>query len=435
MTFWPKINTSLEMIKWEHSVFALPFALTGAVLAAGGWPRASQIFWIVSCMVLARSAGMAFNRWADANLDADNPRTKMRAIPAGLLSREFVGGFAVVTSVLFLLAASQLNRLTLLLAPAELAVLLAYSYTKRFTRWSHLVLGFALGIAPTAAWIAIRGSVDRRILVLTLVVLCWVGGFDILYACQDAEHDRRVGLKSIPASIGVPLAFVLARGLHVVMLALLMWLTWLFALGGIAWIGILIVAALLLYEHSIVSPNDLRRMNAAFFTMNGLISAVFFVFIAADILWRRWQVTDYQLVARILLSVICASQGLGTLIIDLNRTHATNPRWAQHARFHLVWQTITVFILSAIEVAIVWWPGPNMDQRFYLAIALTGVPMLGFLGAYIGRKVYDGALSDPNSIPPAHIRVFGRNVRVDLNLAVELVALLMLFVTFALYKH
>jgi 4-hydroxybenzoate polyprenyltransferase len=256
------------------------------MLAAGGWPHASQIFWIVACMVLARSAGMSFNRWADASLDADNPRTNMRAIPAGLLSRDFVAGFTIVASILFLLAASRLNRLTLLLAPAELVILLAYSYTKRFTRWSHLFLGFALGTAPAAAWIAIRGSLDPRILILTLVVLCWVGGFDTLYACQDAEHDRRVGLKSIPASIGVPSAFALARGLHIVMLALLVWLTRLFALGAIAWIGIAIVAALLFYEHLIVSPSDLRRMNAAFFTMNGLISVVFFVFVATDILWR-----------------------------------------------------------------------------------------------------------------------------------------------------
>ena len=284
MKLWHETRTTLEMIKWEHSIFALPFALTGAMLAAGGWPHASQIFWIVACMVLARSAGMSFNRWADASLDADNPRTKMRAIPAGLLSREFVAGFTIVASILFLLAASRLNRLTLLLAPAELAILLAYSYTKRFTRWSHLFLGFALGTAPAAAWIAIRGSLDPRILILTLVVLCWVGGFDTLYACQDAEHDRRV--KSIPASIGVPRAFALARGLHIVMLALLVWLTRLFALGAIAWIGIAIVATLLFYEHLIVSPSDLRRMNAAFFTMNGLISVVFFVFVATDILWR-----------------------------------------------------------------------------------------------------------------------------------------------------
>jgi 4-hydroxybenzoate polyprenyltransferase len=287
MNLWQKVGTTLEMIKWEHSVFALPFALTAAMLATSGWPRFYQVFWIVVCMVLARSAGMAFNRWADADLDSANPRTKMRAIPAGLLSREFVGWFTVAASVLFLLAASQLNRLTFLLAPAELGIVLLYSYTKRFTRWSHLVLGFALGTAPAAAWIAVRGSLDPRILDLTLIVLCWVGGFDTLYACQDAAHDRRVGLKSIPVSLGVPGAFLLARCLHAVMLALSLWLIHLFALGAFSLVGIGLVAALLLYEHLIVSPSDLSRMNAAFFTMNGLISVVFFAFVAADILLGR----------------------------------------------------------------------------------------------------------------------------------------------------
>ena len=208
-------------------------------------------------------------------------------IPAGLLSRRFVGSFTLVTSLSFLVAASQLNRLTLLLAPAELAVVLLYSYSKRFTRWSHLVLGLALGIAPAAAWIAVRGSLDARILVLTFIVLCWVGGFDMLYACQDAEHDRLFGLKSIPASIGIPNAFLLARCLHIIMLASLVWLIHLFGLGILSWAGITAVAVLLLREHLIISPGDLSRMNAAFFTMNGLISVVFFVFVGADILLRR----------------------------------------------------------------------------------------------------------------------------------------------------
>ena len=281
---WRQVGTTLEMIKWEHSVFALPFALTGAVLAASGMPRLGQLVWIVVCMVSARSAGMAFNRWADADLDAANPRTKMRAIPAGLLSREFVGWFTVVASVVFLLAASRLNRLTLLCAPAVLAVLLLYSYAKRFTRWSHLVLGLALGRAPAGAWVAVRGSLDPRILVLTLIVICWVGGFDVLYACQDAEHDRRVGLKSLPVSLGIGGAFWLARGLHLLMLALSVWLIHLFGLGVLAWVGIAVVAALLGYEHSIVSPGDLSRMNAAFFTMNGVVSIVFFGFVAAAVL-------------------------------------------------------------------------------------------------------------------------------------------------------
>ncbi len=278
------ISVTLEMIKWQHSIFALPFALTAAVLAAAGWPQPHQLFWIVACMVLARSAGMSFNRWADAQLDSKNPRTKMRAIPAGQLTKAFVGGFTIVTSLLFLIAAGQLNRITLLLAPIELGLILSYSYTKRFTRWSHLVLGLVLGSVPVAAWVAVRGTLDVRILVLTSVVFCWVGGFDMLYACQDAEHDRKEGLNSIPAAIGVNNAFRLARMLHVAMLALAIWLIHLFALGVFTWIGMGIVAVLLLYEHLIVSPKDLSRMNAAFFTMNGVISIVFFVAVAASVL-------------------------------------------------------------------------------------------------------------------------------------------------------
>jgi 4-hydroxybenzoate polyprenyltransferase len=287
MTLWQNTRTTLEMIKWEHSIFALPFALTAAVLAASGWPRPAQLLWIVACMVFARTAGMAFNRYADATFDAANPRTATRAIPAGLLSRRFVGGFTLVASALFLLAAAQLNRLTLLLAPVALALILFYSYTKRFTRLSHLVLGLVLGTAPAAAWVAIRGAFDPRILVVTAIVLCWVAGFDILYSCQDADHDRAVGLKSIPALLGVAGAFWVARGLHLLMLALCLWLIALFHLGLYAWIGIALVALLLLYEHSIISPRDLRRMNAAFFTLNGFISIIFFLSIAADILVRR----------------------------------------------------------------------------------------------------------------------------------------------------
>jgi 4-hydroxybenzoate polyprenyltransferase len=190
-------------------------------------------------------------------------------------------------AVLFILAAAELNRLTLWLSPVALAVVLLYSYTKRFTRWSHLFLGLSLGLAPTAAWIAIRGTLDPRILVLTLAVLFWVAGFDVLYACQDAEHDRAHGLKSVPAAIGVPAAFWVARSMHAVMLVLLLWLVHLFALGPVALVGIAAVAALLLYEHLIVSPTDLRRLNAAFFTMNGVISVVFFIFVAADLLFHR----------------------------------------------------------------------------------------------------------------------------------------------------
>jgi 4-hydroxybenzoate polyprenyltransferase len=279
-----KFMTTLEMIKWEHSVFALPFALTGAMLAARGLPPSGKVFWICVCMVMARSAGMAFNRWADADFDAANPRTKSRAIPGGLLSRRFVAVFTAAASVLFLVAAAQLNLLTLLLAPAELALVLLYSYTKRFTRYSHLVLGLTLGAAPSAAWIAVRGGLDARILVLTLLVLCWVAGFDTLYSCQDAEHDREAGLKSLPAALGVERAFYLARALHVAMLALAVWLIHLFGLGILSWVGIAAVTGLLIYEHSIISPKDLSRMNAAFFTMNGFISVVFLLSVSAD-LW------------------------------------------------------------------------------------------------------------------------------------------------------
>ena len=271
------------MIKWEHSIFALPFALTGTVLAANGWPSWHVLFWIVMCMVAARSAAMAFNRLVDARLDAANPRTAMRALPVGTLRRGFVGGFVIVTSVVFIVSAAMLNRLTLELAPVALGVVLVYSYMKRITRWSHLVLGLALGIAPAAAWIAVRGSLDVRIVVLTLAVLLWVGGFDILYACQDFEHDRSAGLKSVPQAFGLRRAFSIARFMHIGMMIVLLWLLRLFSLGWLAAVGLAIVGTLLVYEHSIISPGNLRRMNAAFFTLNGVISIVFFLFIAADI--------------------------------------------------------------------------------------------------------------------------------------------------------
>ena len=275
------------MIKWEHSIFALPFALTGSVLAAGGWPRIPVLAWIVVCMVSARSAAMAFNRLVDARLDASNPRTAMRAIPAGRLSAGFVAGFVAFSAGVFLMAAAMLNRLTLELAPLALAIILAYSYMKRVTRWSHLVLGLALGIAPSAAWIAVRGSLDPRIAVLSGAVVLWVGGFDVLYACQDFEHDLAAGLKSVPQAFGLTAAFWIARAMHVGMLCMLLWLVPLFGLGPLALAGIVTVAALLVYEHSIVSPSDLRRMNAAFFTLNGLISIAFFGFFAADVLLRK----------------------------------------------------------------------------------------------------------------------------------------------------
>ena len=281
------LRVTLEMIKWEHSIFALPFALCGAMLAAGGFPSIHQLAWIIIAMVAARSAAMAFNRWADASIDAANPRTSARALPAGHLSPAFVVTFVVVSSALFILAASQLNRMTLWLSPVALAVLLLYSYTKRFTRWSHLVLGFALGIAPAAAWIAVRGSLDPRILLLTAAVTFWVGGFDVLYACQDFDFDRESGLHSIPRYLGIRRALWVARAFHMIMLALLVALLWSFGLGKVAVAGVAVVAALLAYEHSLVSADDLSKLNAAFFTLNGIISVLFFVFVAGDLLLRK----------------------------------------------------------------------------------------------------------------------------------------------------
>ena len=281
------LRVTLEMIKWEHSIFALPFALCGAMLAAGGLPSIHQLLWIIVAMVAARSAAMAFNRWADAAIDAANPRTSTRALPAGHLSPAFVVTFVGVSSGVFVLAASQLNRLSLLLSPVALAVLLLYSYTKRVTRWSHLILGLALGIAPAAAWIAVRGSLDPRILLLTAAVTFWVGGFDVLYACQDFEFDQQAGLHSVPRFMGIRGALWVARGFHLVMVGFLVALLLAFGMGKLAAFGVLVVILLLVYEHSLVKSDDLSKLNAAFFTMNGVISVLFFLFVAADLLLRR----------------------------------------------------------------------------------------------------------------------------------------------------
>ena len=274
---------TLEMIKWEHSVFALPFALCGAMLAARGVPTLHQLLWIVVAMVSARSAAMAFNRLADASLDAANPRTQARALPAGELTPNFVRNFVGLSSVVFVIAAFELNRLAFLLSPVALAIILLYSYTKRWTRWSHLVLGFALGIAPAAAWIAVRGSLDSRILLLTAAVTFWVAGFDVLYACQDYAFDEQAGLHSIPRYSGIARSLWIARSLHLIMLVLLALLIFAFGLGPLSTIGVAAVFLLLGYEHSLVSKDDLSKLNAAFFTMNGVIAVVFFIFLALDL--------------------------------------------------------------------------------------------------------------------------------------------------------
>jgi 4-hydroxybenzoate polyprenyltransferase len=288
---WNRLWLTLDMIKFEHSVFALPFALTGAMLAwrDGGFAReglAAKLFWIVVAMVSARSTAMAFNRVLDADIDGRNPRTRMRHLPAGLLSRGFAWGFIAFWSLVFLFAARELNPLCFLLAPVALAVVMGYSATKRFTSLSHLVLGFSLGIAPAAAWIAMRGSLDARILWLTAAVTLWTAGFDIIYSCQDFEFDTEAGLFSMPRRLGIAGALWVSRLLHIGMLACLLMLEQSFELGGLAWAGIAAVAALLIYEHSLVKANDLSRVDAAFFTMNGYVSVIFFVFWASDIFWK-----------------------------------------------------------------------------------------------------------------------------------------------------
>ena len=285
-----RIRTVLEMIKFEHSVFALPFALVGALLAAragGGLPTWRQILWIVVAMVGARSAAMTMNRIADVEYDRRNPRTAGRALPAGELSVGFAWAFAALASAVLVIAAWQLNRLALELSPLALAILFFYSYTKRFTSWSHFVLGFCLGISPAAAWIAIRGSLDARMLILCAAVTLWVGGFDVLYACQDVDFDRAAGLHSIPKKLGIAKALLFARAMHVVMVALLAWLAWSFHLAWPAWAGIVVVAALLAYEHSLVKANDLSKINAAFFTVNGYISLLFLLFWGAAAIAMR----------------------------------------------------------------------------------------------------------------------------------------------------
>ena len=280
-------GTTLEMIKWEHSVLTLPFGLTGAVLAARGIPNLHTSVWIIVALVAARSAAMAFNRLVDADIDAENPRTKIRALPAGKLSKQFVLGFVVVTSAILIFAAWELNPLAFYLSPVALAIVFFYSFTKRFTRWAHVVLGLAMGIAPAAAWIAVRGSFDARILLLTGAVVFWGAGFDILYSCQDFEFDHSFGVYSVPRAFGIRRALWIARGFHVVTVALLAAMVVAFGLGTIAMAGVAIVAILLIYEHSLVKHDDLSRVNAAFFTMNGFISMGFLVFIAADVMMGR----------------------------------------------------------------------------------------------------------------------------------------------------
>ena len=286
-----RLRTVLEMIKFEHSVFALPFALTGALLAARranhSWPTVHQFLWIIAAMVAARSAAMTMNRIADLRYDKENPRTSQRPLATGALSMQFAWGFTIAAAALFFFAASRLNPLALKLSPVALFILFFYSYTKRFTSWSHLVLGFSLGISPAAAWIAITGSLDLRMLILCAAVTLWVGGFDVLYACQDVAFDQQAGLFSVPKRFGISRALAIARAMHVLVVALLAVLAASFALPWPAWAGVAVVAALLGYEHSLVRADDLSKLDAAFFTVDGYISLLFLLFWgAAAALWR-----------------------------------------------------------------------------------------------------------------------------------------------------
>jgi 4-hydroxybenzoate polyprenyltransferase len=266
-----------RMIRFSHSVFALPFALASVVLAVEHRLDWTQVGWILVAMVGARSAAMGFNRLADQLIDARNPRTAGRELPRGVLSRAEVWGFVFLSAAALVLASWRLNPLCLALSPVALAIVFGYSYTKRFTPFSHLFLGLALGVAPVGAWIAIRGRLDLPPVVLGLAVLAWTAGFDIIYACQDAEFDRREGLQSIPARLGIRGALFASWSLHVLTVALLAGLYFLVAIHPLYLAGVAGVAGLLAYEQSLVKADDLSRVDAAFFTVNGWVSVAYFV--------------------------------------------------------------------------------------------------------------------------------------------------------------
>jgi 4-hydroxybenzoate polyprenyltransferase len=276
------IRVTLDMIKWEHSFLTLPFGLTGAVIAANGIPSLRTLGWICVAMVAARSAAMAFNRLVDADIDALNPRTSVRALPAGLLTRSFVLWFTLAMSALLFFAAWMLNPLAFRLSPLALIIVCGYSYTKRFTRWAHLFLGFAMGIAPAAAWVAVRGTLDPRVLIVTAAVMFWGAGFDILYSCQDYHYDVASSLHSVPRFFGIAGALRLARLFHFIAFGFFAWMLTSFGLGHFAAFGVAITAVALIYEHSLVKANDLSKLNAAFFTTNGFISMLILFAVTAD---------------------------------------------------------------------------------------------------------------------------------------------------------
>jgi 4-hydroxybenzoate polyprenyltransferase len=281
------VRTTLEMIKIEHTLFALPFAFLGAVMAAGGLPTVRQFIWITLAMVGARSCAMAFNRIADREIDARNPRTRQRAIPSGTLSVGFVWAFTILSALIFFTAAAMLNRLTLILAPVALASILLYSYTKRWTMLSHLVLGWCLAIAPAGAWIAVSGALDSPVpFLLSLVVMLWTAGFDVLYACQDYDFDREAGLHSIPRRLGIARALWIARLFHAQAFATLVALYLVTHLGVLALAGVILTGALLVYQHTLVRANDLSKLNAAFFTANAFVSLILFATFGVSLLLK-----------------------------------------------------------------------------------------------------------------------------------------------------
>ncbi len=278
MAVYNKFSHYLRLIKFSHSIFALPFAFTAALIAADGIPTFNQIFWISVAMVAGRSGAMGMNRIADRRIDAINPRTKDREIPKGVISLSEAAAFTAISFAALLLAAYQLNPLCFKFAPVVLLVLVSYSYTKRFTWLCHIVLGFALALAPLCAWIAVRGTFDLEILPLCFAVMFWVAGFDTLYGLQDMEFDKKQGLCSIPSIFGVRRSLWIARLFHVTTIGLLLSLVLIFNMSNFWLFGTLVAASLMIYEHSLVKPTDLSKLNIAFFNMNGYISITVFVF-------------------------------------------------------------------------------------------------------------------------------------------------------------
>jgi 4-hydroxybenzoate polyprenyltransferase len=288
MKAFSKFGVMLELVKFEHTVFALPFALTSAVFAAGGLPELRILLWILVAMVGARTSAMAFNRIADLEYDRLNARTASRALPAGILSLAEVWALTLISSGVFVLAAAMLNRLAFALSPVALLVILGYSYTKRFTTLSHLVLGLALGIAPVGAWIAVTGRIDLPPIILSAAVMFWTAGFDIIYALQDLEFDAKLGLFSIPNALGPGRGLLVSRLFHAFSIVLLAAFGILMGVGAAYYVGVALMAVLLVYEQHLVKPDDISKVNVAFFNVNGFVSIGFFLFALTDLLVRKY---------------------------------------------------------------------------------------------------------------------------------------------------